>query len=174
MKAKKLLLLSSLTLPLIISSCSTQNSTNSNNQPNVSKVNQEGTITNKPEEKEPITSNPNTLNEPNTPKEGGENSKTQSDSIDENKDYEPENSSEKEVYKFPKPEVLSYSLNTTLKGNLRDPKLVFDKVDFPNNVILENNLHNMNLSKNYFEKELEKVLDSHFALKPSYVVLPKW
>ncbi|WBP84308.1 hypothetical protein [Mycoplasmopsis edwardii] len=172
MKAKKLLLLSSLTLPLIISSCSTQNSTNNNNQPNDSKVNQEETI----------TSNPNPLNEPNTPKEGDENSKTQSDSIDENKtgknvenkDYEHENSSEKEVYKFPKPEVLSYSLNTTLEGNLRDPKLVFDKVDFPNNVILENNLHNINLSKIYFEKELEKILDSHFALKPSYVVLPKW
>ncbi|WP_322962350.1 hypothetical protein RRG39_02320 [Mycoplasmopsis cynos] len=85
MKAKKLLLLSSLTFPLIISSCSTQNSTNNNNQPNDSKVNQEETITNKPEQKEPITSNPNPLNEPDTPKEGDENSKTQSDSINKNK-----------------------------------------------------------------------------------------
>ncbi|TDV24452.1 hypothetical protein BCF59_0422 [Mycoplasmopsis mustelae] len=79
-----------------------------------------------------------------------------------------------EKYQFP--ELTKINIKTLLssQGDLKNPKLLFDKTEFPKNVVLSKTPNNISLMNLYFRNEMNKVLSFIVNKGNQYIDLPKW
>ncbi|WP_044094096.1 hypothetical protein [Mycoplasmopsis canis] len=126
-----------------------------------------------------VTKKPNDKNSTNKEGANSENNQIPGTSGEDKKEKEIPDSEEykennNEIFEFQDPVTLSNDTQLTSQGNVSDPKRIFDKTDFPENVVLENSNNNKIIVERYFENELVKVIKTGFIGGFPQDSLPIW